>query len=64
MFDAMSSSVGFEYDEPAAIACFEYSIFYLGHLLEFDESQMPKDLGGVVAQIEAIISAHTIPPNA
>jgi hypothetical protein len=44
--------------------CFEYSLFYRGHLLEFDESQMPRGLRGVVAQIEAIISAHTIPPNA
>jgi hypothetical protein len=44
--------------------CFQYSIFYLGHYLKLDESQLSKSLGGVVAQIEAIISAHTIPSNA
>jgi hypothetical protein len=44
--------------------CFVYSIFYRGHQLELDESQMPRQLGAAVAEIEAIISAHTIPPNA
>jgi hypothetical protein len=44
--------------------CFEYSIFYRGHNLALDESQMPKALGRVIEQIEAIISAHTDPPKA
>ncbi len=44
--------------------CFEYLFLYRAHYLEFDESQMPKGLRGVVAQIEAIISAHTSPPRA
>jgi hypothetical protein len=44
--------------------CFEYDFFYLGHYLELDDSQMPPRLGAVVAQIEAIISAHTASPKA
>ncbi len=38
--------------------CFEYSFFYRDHTLELDESQMPPRLSAVVAQLEAIISAH------
>jgi hypothetical protein len=44
--------------------CFEYAIAYRGHRVTFDESQIPTAIGGVLAKLESIVSAHTIPPNA
>jgi hypothetical protein len=44
--------------------CYLYSIFYQGDYLKLDESEVPPRLGKVIDEIEAIISAHTIPPNA
>ena len=44
--------------------CYLYSIRYLGHRVLFDQSATPARLDGVVREIESIIYAHTIPPNA
>jgi hypothetical protein len=44
--------------------CFEYEIGYRGHRLSIDESQMPDRLGEVVGELESIVTARAIPPNA
>ena len=44
--------------------CFEYEIRYRGHSLEVDESEMPPALEPVIGELEAIVTAHAIPPNA
>ena len=44
--------------------CFVYEIAYGGHRLSLDESEVPDRLGPVIGQIEAVIAARTIPPNA
>jgi hypothetical protein len=44
---------------PSACAdCFEYGIFYRQNYVKLDESQIPRRLVAVVAQIEAIIDVH------
>jgi hypothetical protein len=43
--------------------CFRYSIAYRGHEVAMDQSSMPAKLGELVTEIEALIYAHTIPPN-
>jgi hypothetical protein len=54
--------VSLESPGPSGCAdCFEYSLFYRGHSLELDESQTPPRLDAVIAQLEAIISAHLKP---
>jgi hypothetical protein len=44
--------------------CFIYSITYEGDLVEIEESDVPARLQGAIAEIETVISSHTIPPNA
>jgi hypothetical protein len=44
--------------------CFIYSLAYEGDFVELEETDVPPRLGEVIDAIEAIISAHTIPPNA
>jgi hypothetical protein len=44
--------------------CFAYAIRYRGHRVSLDESQVPAELGAVIAEIESVVSAHVIPPNA
>jgi hypothetical protein len=44
---------------PAVCAdCFLYAIRYRGHEVDFDESDVPDGLAGVLRQIEAILAAH------
>jgi hypothetical protein len=38
--------------------CFEYAIAYRGHRVSFDESQIPTAIGGVLAKLQSIVSAH------
>jgi len=44
--------------------CYVYSITYEGVSLELEETEVPPRLRTVFDEIEAIITAHTIPPNA
>jgi len=44
--------------------CFEYEIRYRGHSLAIDESGMPSRLEPVFAELESVVTAHAIPPNA
>jgi hypothetical protein len=44
--------------------CFLYSITYGGMTVVLEEVDVPPRLAAVFGQIEAIISSHTIPPNA
>ena len=44
--------------------CYLYSISYEGDRAEFDQSTIPPRLEIAISEIEAIIAAHTIPPNA
>jgi hypothetical protein len=44
--------------------CFIYSIAYRGHELTIDQSTMPKRLGEVVDELESLVYARAIPPNA
>ncbi len=44
--------------------CFEYMLFYRQHSIKLDQSQMPRRLSAVIAQIEAIIDNHLGPPDA
>lgn len=44
--------------------CFEYEIRYRGHSLAIDESQLPSSLEPVIGELESIVTAHAIPPNA
>jgi hypothetical protein len=44
--------------------CFEYEIRYGGHSLAIDQSELPSRLEPVIGELEAVVSAHAIPPNA
>ncbi|HEY5976564.1 MAG TPA: hypothetical protein VIT85_01800 [Solirubrobacterales bacterium] len=44
--------------------CFLYSIEYREHKVSTDQSAMPAKLGEVVAELESLVYAHAIPPNA
>ena len=44
--------------------CFEYEIRYRGHSLGVDEAEMPARLEPVIGELEALVTAHAIPPNA
>jgi hypothetical protein len=44
--------------------CFIYSITYEGDFLEIEEADAPTRLQDAIAEIETVISNHTIPPNA
>jgi hypothetical protein len=44
--------------------CYVYSITYEGASLELEETEVPARLRTVFGEIEAIITAHTIPPAA
>jgi hypothetical protein len=44
--------------------CYVYSITYEGSSLELEETEVQPRLHAVIGEIEAVISAHTIPPNA
>lgn len=44
--------------------CFIYSITYEGDFVELEEVDVPNRLEGAIAEIETVISTHTIPPNA
>jgi hypothetical protein len=44
--------------------CFLYSLDYEGASLELEEVDVPPRLAAAFGQIEEVISAHTIPPNA
>jgi len=44
--------------------CFEYELRYRGHAVSIDESQMPPRLGEVVGELESVVTAHAIPPDA
>jgi hypothetical protein len=44
--------------------CFIYSITYEGDSVELEEVDVPTRLGDAIAEIETVISTHTIPPNA
>jgi hypothetical protein len=44
--------------------CFLYSIAYEGARLELEEVDVPPRLARVFGEIEAVITAHTVPPNA
>jgi len=44
--------------------CFEYEIRYRGHSLSIDESEMPSRLEPVIGELESVVTAHAIPPNA
>jgi hypothetical protein len=44
--------------------CFIYSIEHGGHEVTRDQTTMPKKLAALVTEIESLIYAHTIPPNA
>ena len=50
--------------ESGCADCFEYEIRYNGHRLAIDESQLPARLEPVIGELEAIVTAHAIPPNA
>ncbi|HYC80708.1 MAG TPA: hypothetical protein VEB65_02910 [Solirubrobacterales bacterium] len=50
--------------ESGCADCFEYEIRYRGHTLAIDESQLPARLEPVIGELESIVSAHAIPPNA
>ncbi len=50
--------------ESGCADCFEYEIRYRGHRLSIDESEMPSRLEPVIGELEAIVTAHAIPPNA
>jgi hypothetical protein len=43
--------------------CYLYSLEYEGTSLLLEETEVPPRLGSVFAEIETVISAHTIPPN-
>jgi hypothetical protein len=38
--------------------CYRYEIRYRGHEVEFDESETPRGLRGVLARLDAIVEAH------
>ncbi len=44
--------------------CYVYDIYYEGSHVKLDQPEVPPRLLEVIEQIEAIISAHTIPPDA
>jgi hypothetical protein len=44
--------------------CYLYSITYEGTSLELEETEVPPRLGRVFDQLDAVITAHTVPPNA
>jgi hypothetical protein len=44
--------------------CFLYSLTYEGTTLELEEVDVPPSLARVFGEIEAVITAHTVPPNA
>ena len=44
--------------------CHVYEIAYRGHRVSLDESEVPDRLRPVIGQIEAVIAARTIPPDA
>jgi hypothetical protein len=44
--------------------CFEYEIRYRGHTVSVDQSEAPSRLTPVIGELEAVVSAHAIPPNA
>jgi len=44
--------------------CFEYEIRYRGHSVEVDEAEMPARLEPLIGELEAVVTAHAIPPNA
>jgi hypothetical protein len=44
--------------------CYVYSITYEGTSLELEETEVPPRLASVFNEIEAVITAHTVPPNA
>ena len=50
--------------ESGCADCFEYEIRYRGHSLAFDESQTPARLEAVIGELESVVTAHAIPPNA
>ena len=44
--------------------CYVYSIAYEGDSVEIEEPEAPPRLQDAIAEIETVISNHTIPPNA
>jgi hypothetical protein len=44
--------------------CYVYSLAYEGTSLKLEETEVPPRLARVFAQLDAIITAHTVPPNA
>jgi hypothetical protein len=50
--------------ESGCADCFEYEIRYRGQSLSVDEAEMPSRLEPVIGELESIVTAHAIPPNA